>query len=121
MFKYIILLLTILNIVVSQPRLVGGFTSQCKNFSVSGFRLYARCLSDSGNYVSRSINFSGCLFNYYGYLTTQYENMRELTTRRCYVSGDNLYCTCQQPGGRWNSCSISLNNVFYWDGYSINC
>jgi len=111
-----------LNMILNeQPRLVGGFTSQCRNFSVTWFRLYARCISSSGNYVNKSVNFSGCLFNYDGTLTTNHQNIPELTTRRCYVSGYNLYCTCQQPRGGWKSCSISLNNVFYWDGYNISC
>ena len=122
-FYIAFLSLIIICMISSQPSvlLASGFTSQCRYFRVSGFTLYASCKTSSGNYVSRSIYFGNCFYNYYGYLQTDNQNETELTTRRCNASMSDINCTCQQPDLTWQSCSISMDNVFYWDGNYISC
>ena len=125
MNRYYITLLSLIIISMINSQLylnsVSGLTSQCRNFRVSGFTLYASCRTSSGNYVRRSVYFGDCIYNYYGYLQTQYESQPELYTRRCYASGSNIRCSCQQFDLSYQPCSISMNNVFYWDGDYISC
>jgi len=98
------------------------FSTYCSNPSVSGFILYAYC-GENGDWDNDQVSFTSCIRNYYGYLQGFNGSYNELYTRNCYTDGYNLICQCQQPNDSddYETCSVPLNNYFFWNNGDLTC
>jgi len=120
-----LILNTLLNCIHSQSlNLVSpsNFSDACTSISISGTNLIAFCLDNLGNRKYQTMNFSRCLQNYRGRLTTtRIPNVRSKIIRACNTDGEYLKCLCERTNGSYINCSIRLDKVFSYVNGLIIC
>jgi len=104
-----------------KPLPKGSYKQSCKDASVDGKWLYAKCRRMNGNWNNSSLKYADCnkdIWNNNGVLTCgggssglpkgSYKD----SCRDAYVDGKWLYAKCQKKNGSWYSTSLKYSDCY---------